>query len=71
MEQKKIPVPFFVKIYFIVDYYNDYFEMTGNSFRESNGEHHSALNHTLKSWKELQNYTRGVTKLCMFKQFLY
>jgi hypothetical protein len=37
-----------LKIHIIVNHYSDYFEMTGTNFKDTNGEHHEALHHTLK-----------------------
>ena len=37
------------KIYAILDLYRDYFEMMGENVKETNGEHHEALHHTLKT----------------------
>ena len=38
-----------LKIHVILNHYSDYFEMTGKIFKETNGEHHEALHHTLKT----------------------
>ena len=37
-----------LKIHIIFDHYSDYFEMFGTNFKDTNGEHHEALHHTLK-----------------------
>ena len=37
------------KIHVISHHYSDYFKMTGKTFTETNGEHHEALHHTLKT----------------------
>ena len=32
-----------------MDHYSDYFKMIGTNFKDTNGEHHEALHHTLKT----------------------
>ena len=44
-----------LKIHVIFDHYSDYFAMTGKKFRETNGEHHEALHHTLKTMERDRN----------------
>ena len=44
-----------LKIHVIFDHYSDYFAMTGKNFRETNGEHHEALHHTLKTMERDRN----------------
>ena len=39
----------------ISHHYSDYFKMTGKTFRETNGEHHEALHHTLKTIERNKN----------------
>ena len=39
----------------ISHHYSDYFKMTGKTFRETNGEHHEALHHTLKTMERNKN----------------
>ena len=41
-----------LKIHVILNHYSDYFEMTGKIFKETNGEHHEALHHTLKTMEK-------------------
>ena len=50
-----------LKIHVISHHYSDYFKMTGKTFRETNGEHHEALHHTLKTMERNKN-------LCMKKK---
>ena len=38
-----------LKIHIIMDHYSEYFKMTGTNFKNTNGEHHEALHHTLKT----------------------
>ena len=38
-----------LNIHIIMDHYSDYFKMTGTNFKDTNGEHHEALHHTLKT----------------------
>ena len=47
-----------LKIHVIVEHYGDYLEMTGTNFRETNGEHHEALHHTLKTLEYFFLYLR-------------
>ena len=44
-----------LKIHVISHHYSDYFKMTGKTFRETNGEHHEALHHTLKIMERNKN----------------
>ena len=44
-----------LKIHVIFDHYSDYFAMTGKNLRETNGEHHEALHHTLKTMERDKN----------------
>ena len=44
-----------LKIHVISHHYSDYFKMTGKTFRETNGEHHEALHHTLKTMERNKN----------------
>ena len=46
------------KIYAILDLYRDYFEMMGENVKETNGEHHEALQHTLKTMGKKGLYMR-------------
>ena len=41
-----------LKSHVILNHYSDYFEMTGKIFKETNGEHHEALHHTLKTMEK-------------------
>ena len=38
-----------------MDHYSDYFEMMGKNFRGTNGEHHEALHHSLKTMERDRN----------------
>ena len=44
-----------LKIHVIMDHYSDYFEMMGKIFRGTNGEHHEALHHSLKTMERDRN----------------
>ena len=44
-----------LKVHVILSHYSDYFEITGKTFRETNGEHHEALHHTLKTMERNKN----------------
>ena len=44
-----------LKIQVILHHYSDYFVMTGKTFRETNGEHHEVLHHTLKTMERKKN----------------
>ena len=43
----------------ILDHYSDYFEMMGKHFKETNGEHHEALHHTLKTMERNKGLYMG------------
>ena len=44
-----------LKVHVILSHYSDYFELTGKTFKETNGEHHEALHHTLKTMERNKN----------------
>ena len=45
-----------LRIHVILDHYSDYFEMMGENVKETNGEHHEALHHTLKAMQRNKGY---------------
>ena len=52
-EEFKLPMT--LKIHVIVDHYADYFKETGKNFRLTNGEHHEAIHHQIKSFESKKN----------------
>ena len=48
-------LPMTLKIHVIVDHYSDYFKETGKNFRDTNGEHHKAIHHTVKDFVSKKN----------------
>ena len=44
-----------LKIHLIFYHYSDHFAMTGGNLRETNGEHHEALHHPLKTIERDRN----------------
>jgi hypothetical protein len=45
-----------LKIHVIIHYYADFFNMTKTNMKNTNGEHHEALHHSLKDFERTKGF---------------